>query len=169
MAIKYKPVPQPLKAKPISFVPDQLQEQLGKGLALPLTAQNNIWQTMGGVQKIRQNMYLAIMTPVGRHLMQPDFGSMLPMMIFEYYDATLQRQMVRTIKDSLKTWVPQITVTQITFDDTLIAQNLVTINVFFKLSDVDAELVLKVGYATSDSTELPPSLFMIHDHSVFGV
>lgn len=167
MAIKYSKPPQPLQAKPVEFIPQQLQERLGKGLGIPLVCINNTWQTLGGVSKIEQDMYLTIMTPVGRHFMQPDFGSIIPYMLMEPITATTKQQMSVSIKSALKIWVPQITVTGVTFDDTLINSNVVLIDIQYFVNGTNSQQTLTVGYTTPDSTQSAPAMFMVNDRQVF--
>ena len=92
--ITYGTTINPRATKPVSFIPDAVQATLGQGLAEPLTLVNNKWAVLNGVSKVQQNIYWAIMTPVGVSLGQPDFGSLFPRLLFESMTPILQAQMV---------------------------------------------------------------------------
>jgi phage baseplate assembly protein W len=168
MAIKYStPKFQPSQSKPVGFIPQQLLDQMGKGMALPLVCIENEWQVFGGMQKVEQNMYCTLMTPVGRALMQPDFGSMLPYMIFEVLTPTLTQQMRETVNDALRAWVSEIVVKSVTIDTSLAVQNVTLINIQYVLVDTSQTQTLTLGYASPDTQQYPPGLFVVQNRQLF--
>ena len=158
----------PSQSKPVNFIPQQLQDRLGKGLSLPLICVNNNWEILTGIQKVQQNMYVTLMTPVGRTLMQPDFGSLLPYMIYEVLTPTLKQQMRITIRNALTTWVPEVEIQDITIDPTLEHQNVVLITIKYNLVGIMRTDTLTLGYsATPDDVQYPPGLFVVQDRALF--
>ena len=158
---------QPSESKPVGFIPQRVLDRLGKGMVLPLFCENNIWQIRTGLQKVQQNMYLTLMTPVGRAMMQPDFGSLLPYMIFERITPTLLQQMRATVRDSLTTWVKEIEVIDVTIDDSLEVQNTVLVNVVYQLINTGIPQTLTIGYSSPDTQQFPPGLFVVQNRALF--
>ena len=77
----------------------KVQKKFGRGLAWPSVVRNSQWEHSEGEQKIRESIFVILSTPLGSRYHQPDFGSMLPLLVFANYDeATAKNVVMRYIR-----------------------------------------------------------------------
>lgn len=162
MSISYKFNKNPLTTVLTDTLPVELAEQLGSGLGTPLNLFNNRWDMVSGPQKVKQDMYITLATPVGRHLLQPDFGSELPYMEFELYSPILKQEMINTTLAALQTWVPQITNVSVIVDESNLASHYLTLVIRYNIKGTNVLQTLPILLATADNVQLPPNSFTIN-------
>ncbi len=66
-----------------------------------------------GVEQIKADMLILLLTTPGERVMLPDFGTPLKDLIFDPNDATLTNRARQMIIDSITRWEPRIAVDQI--------------------------------------------------------
>jgi len=66
-----------------------------------------------GIDQIKSDMLVLLLTNPGERVMNPDFGTPLRKLIFEPNDAALRLQAKNMIINSIKRWEPRIAVTNI--------------------------------------------------------
>jgi phage baseplate assembly protein W len=132
--------PNPLKPTPVKQVSEDIQQTLGSGLSFHQPQENNFFFATG-LEKIRQSMIAILLTPIGSHLGRPDFGSMLPFLVFERENLALQKEIEIYTKQALNKWEPRITVisTQSEF-----MENAVNVVVLYKINGTNATQYLSV-------------------------
>ena len=67
-------------------------------------------------EDIRQSLTILFQTGFGERVMQPTYGSELPTLMFEPFDATFESYISDRIKDAILFQEPRITVNEITLD-----------------------------------------------------
>lgn len=70
-------------------------------------------RTQKGVNQIKADLLILLLTEPGERVMLPEFGTPLKKFFFEPNDPTLEEKVKETISNSIKTWEPRIAVTQI--------------------------------------------------------
>lgn len=152
----------PLKGQPVKDVPPELISRLPRGLALPPTIISNRWQTLSGLSKVEQDMFVTLQTPPGSHLGQPDFGSMVPYMLFEGGDDVDRPFLRSTIKLALATWMGGvITVNEVLLSEQNLDAGYIDCAISYSVPGSDSRLIFNVPLATSDTTQLPPGSYFI--------
>lgn len=69
--------------------------------------------TQYGIDQIKSDMLVLLLTNPGERVMNPNFGTPLRKLVFEPNDNTLQLQAKSMIINSLKQWEPRIAVQQV--------------------------------------------------------
>jgi phage baseplate assembly protein W len=98
-------------------VATNLLEIIGQGIDFPLSFTNSrqvgtIQQSNAG-ERINDSIHLILATRIGERLMNPEFGSRLPELVFEPNDAVLQRLLVFYTAEALKRWEKRIEVLRV--------------------------------------------------------
>lgn len=92
-------------------IPREIEEKYGKGISFPTEIQDNAtWSKALGIDHIWQSMFVILTTPIGSRIMRPDFGSMLPFLVFENASNTVAVQAKQYTGDALSKWEPRINV-----------------------------------------------------------
>ena len=100
-----------------SRIPEVLQDRYGSGLGIPLRVRGSRWDVSKTEIKITESIFIILTTPLGSRLFRPDFGSMLPHMIFNPIDANFRREIKVYSKNALEKWEPRINVTGVAFNE----------------------------------------------------
>lgn len=69
--------------------------------------------TQGGLNQIKSDLLVLLMTNPGERVMLPEFGTPLRTLMFEPNDAVIIQQARQIIIDSVSQWEPRITVSDI--------------------------------------------------------
>lgn len=69
--------------------------------------------TQEGLNQIRSDLLVLLMTNPGERVMLPEFGTPLRKLIFEQNDASVIQQATQMISDSITKWEPRIAVSGI--------------------------------------------------------
>lgn len=150
-------------------IPVELAKRLGSGLAVPLVLNNNSWNLAQGADKVRQDVMLAVMTPVGRRFVYPSFGSEVPYLMFEQFDSLLETEIIETTLNAVKNWVPTVTNVSVAVDSTQIANNTLQIEIFYTIIGTNAKDSVQIILYNSPNQQLPPGNFMINNQYIFQV
>lgn len=123
---------------------------LGKGLRFPFRFDRRT----GGVEistvdaehaRIHQSIRQILGTRLGERLMNPEFGSKLPDLVFESNDKVLKGLIRHHVADALKRWEKRIVVTQVSFGDnaTNKDRNILLVHIGYRLirSQVEGNFV----------------------------
>ena len=168
MPFDYKKRVSPQQPVPAVNVPRILAEKLGAGLKAPFEMYSDSrWEDTSGIDKVKQSMYLILLTPIGRRWLQPDFGSMLPYLIFEHYTTQLQREMIQATKTALNQWLPTITVEQCRVSRDPNGNNIVYIELEYIIKGTMARDSVTIPLSQSDKTVYGPRVFTINGKTVF--
>ncbi len=77
------------------------------------TNPRGLFHTQSGINQIKADLLILLMTNPGERVMLPEFGTPLKRLVFEPNDETLADQARQMIINSIKTWEPRITVENI--------------------------------------------------------
>ena len=89
------------------------------GISLPIQIGNTAFnQTFTTNEQIKSNVKNLLLTKKGERVMQPEFGSGLQELLFDFNDDTLATKIEDTITNALEQWLPYVTVQQIDVENT---------------------------------------------------
>ena len=157
----------PIKPIPAINVPKELNARLGSGLKLPLSIINNRWELLSGVDKVSQDIFVTLMTPIGRHMYQPDFGSELPFLLMEPYNQRVQAELIHATKRAMDIWIPTAKVLRCTVD--LWPDNVVMILIEYVIKGTVSIQSVKIAITNSDDVQSPASDYTINGSRFFKV
>ena len=120
-------------------------EDYAIGISLPIQIGNTAFnQTFTTNEQIKSNVKNLLLTKKGERVMQPEFGSGLQELLFDFNDDTLSGKIEDAITAALEQWLPYVTVEQIDVESTSNNRdnNLVNVSVTFGLlNQVDLNTV----------------------------
>lgn len=169
MSFQFKATLNPQVPAPAENLSAELARRLGRGLSLPIElADSSQWRTSGGADKIRQAIYAVLTTPVGRRLLQPDFGSLLPRLIFEPWTSTVRLEIIRESSKAIAAWVPSVIVesTECDLDET--GLNVVILLIRYTIRGSLFEDTAVVPLKRDDSLQFTSPYFTINGQRVFS-
>lgn len=80
-----------------------------RGLGIPVTNfHGEHWESKYTLDLIWSSIMLIIATPLGTRIMLPEFGSLIPTLVFEPNDAALDALARRYIIDAVARWEPRV-------------------------------------------------------------
>jgi phage baseplate assembly protein W len=106
------------------------------GITLPIQIGNTAFnQSFKTAEQASSNIKNLLLTKKGERIMQPNFGSGLQELLFDFNDDTLSEKIEDTITLALENWLPYISVDQIDIDasDTDKDRNLVNVSIKFRV------------------------------------
>ncbi len=71
------------------------------------------WYSQSGLDQIKSDMLVLLLTNPGERLMLPEYGTPLRKLFFEPNDSSLAEQARQVVINSIKLWEPRIAVTNI--------------------------------------------------------
>ena len=81
------------------------------GITLPIQIGNTAFnQSIKTAEQASSNIRNLLLTKKGERLMQPNFGSGLQELLFDFNDDTLAEKIEETINEAITNWLPYITV-----------------------------------------------------------
>ena len=84
------------------------------GLALPIQITNVAFkQNYTEIEQLKSNIKNLLLTKKGERVMQPNFGSGLQELLFDFNDELLSTKIEETITTALENWLPYVVVQQI--------------------------------------------------------
>ena len=84
------------------------------GITLPIQIGNTAFnQSFTTYEQAKSNIKNLLLTKKGERVMQPNFGSGLQELLFDFNDDLLSAKIEETITTALETWLPYIVVQQI--------------------------------------------------------
>lgn len=150
-------------------LPDAVRARFGRGLAYPPRLLGKLWDVADGADKIKQSMYVIITTPLGTRFMRPDFGSMVPYLVFSTDGRQFDHEAKLYTKQALDKWEPRITVYQVDLDKTFISDNAVNIIIYYAIKGVAGQFVFTVPLQLQTDTQafLPAPRYTLRGGAVF--
>jgi phage baseplate assembly protein W len=120
-------------------------EDYAIGISLPIQIGNTAFnQTFTTNEQIKSNVKNLLLTKKGERVMQPEFGSGLQELLFDFNDDTLSGKIEDAITAALEQWLQYVTVEHIDVESTSNNRdnNLVNVSVTFGLlNQVDLNTV----------------------------
>jgi len=84
------------------------------GCPYPITKNpRGLLATQNGIQQIKSDLLVLLLTNPGERVMLPGFGTPLRRLMFEQNDETVIMMARQMVIDSIKTWEPRVTVQQL--------------------------------------------------------
>jgi phage baseplate assembly protein W len=84
------------------------------GITLPIQIGNTAFnQSFKTFEQASSNIKNLLLTKKGERVMQPEFGSGLQELLFDFNDDSLAGKIEETITTAIETWLPYITIQQI--------------------------------------------------------
>lgn len=99
--------------------------------------------TQSGIDQIKSDLLVLLLTNPGERVMTPDFGTPLKRLIFEPNDPVLQIQARNMIINSIKSWEPRIAVESI---DISSAGDLSSLNKLDDRTEVENILFIRIRF-----------------------
>ena len=106
------------------------------GITLPIQIGNTAFnQSFTTAEQVKSNIKNLLLTKKGERVMQPEFGSGLQELLFEFNDDTLASKIEETITNSLEQWLPYVTAEQSDIEQTNDNKdrNLVNVSITFSI------------------------------------
>lgn len=122
----------------VHSIPESIRNKYGSGLSFPAVCFGANWGVSVGEDKIKAAMFVVLATPIGTRFMQPDFGSMVPYLVFEPYGPVLKRDLDFYTKEALIRWEPRILVKNVTIDDSLLNNNEISMNINYSIKGINS-------------------------------
>lgn len=123
-------------------MPERSADFWGAGFPVPLKLEDSRIQPASGEGKIRQSLYVILMTRQGERVMRPDFGSRIWDYVFDLPGQTINHMLCAEIERSILRWEHRVDHVRAQVDDSQIA---------------DGKLVISVSY-TVRATNRPDNL-----------
>jgi phage baseplate assembly protein W len=106
------------------------------GITLPIQIGNTAFnQSFKTAEQASSNIKNLLLTKKGERIMQPNFGSGLQELLFEFNDDVLAEKIEDTITSALESWLPYISVDQIDIGATDLDKdnNIVNVSIKFRV------------------------------------
>lgn len=121
-----------------------------KGIPYPITkSPKGFFYMQGGVDQIKSDMLVLLMTNPKERVMLPDFGTPLRKLLFEQNDISIIQKAKQMIAKSLKMWEPRVAIENIYIQNKL---DVSSANVMEE--DVNSERVLLIRITFFDRLEI---------------
>ena len=107
------------------------------GITLPIQFGNTYFnQSFQTKDQVKSNIKNLLLTKKGERILQPEFGSGLQELLFEFNDDNLETKIEETINQALETWLPYVTVDSIDIEQTneLKDRNRVNVSITFAVA-----------------------------------
>jgi len=106
------------------------------GITLPLQIGNTAFnQSFTTAEQVKSNIKNLLLTKKGERVVQPEFGSGLQSLLFEFNDGELSEKIENTITQALEQWLPYVTAESIDIEQTNDNKdrNLVNVSISFSI------------------------------------
>lgn len=123
-------------------------EDFALGLSLPIQIGNTAFnQNFKTIDQIRSNIRNLLLTKRGERLMQPNFGSGLQELLFEFEDDNFSEKIETAITNAVTQWIPNVEIDQIEVDisDALKDTNTVNVKLTFRVAGTNNTGVLDLN------------------------
>jgi phage baseplate assembly protein W len=105
------------------------------GITLPIQIGNTAFnQSFKTAEQASSNIKNLLLTKRGERIMQPEFGSGLQELLFDFNDDELAGKIEETINNAISTWLPYITVQQIDVEATNYDKDTNTVKISIQFS-----------------------------------
>jgi phage baseplate assembly protein W len=121
-----------------------------KGIPYPITkTPRGFFYIQGGVDQIKSDMLVLLLTNPKERVMLPDFGTPLRKLLFEQNDVSIIAKAKQMIAKSLKMWEPRVAIENIYIQNKLDASSASALE-----EDVNNERVLLIRITFFDRLEI---------------
>lgn len=121
-----------------------------KGIPYPITkTPRGFFYIQGGVDQIKSDMLVLLLTNPKERVMLPDFGTPLRKLLFEQNDVSIIAKTKQMIAKSLKMWEPRVAIENIYIQNKLDASSASALE-----EDVNNERVLLIRITFFDRLEI---------------
>jgi phage baseplate assembly protein W len=94
----------------------RVNNTIGISVPIKLTLSSGIFETSKtSIDQYKSNLYVAILTGIGTRVMNPDFGSIVPNLMFEQMSDSFYDDISNSIKQVAAKYTPQLNVGDIDF------------------------------------------------------
>ena len=83
-------------------------EILGRGLDYPYQFDRGILKTVEGEDSVKAALKMLLSTPIGSRFMLPEYGSNLPLLLFEPCDDQTAIRAESYVGEAVERWIPRI-------------------------------------------------------------
>ena len=108
------------------------------GISLPIQIGNTAFeQTYTTYEQVKSNIKNLLLTKKGERILQPEFGSGLQELLFEFNDVDLEERIEETVTEAIETWIPYVTVETIEIEQTdyLKDRNKANVSLTFRIGE----------------------------------
>lgn len=154
----------------VQHLPKEVRHQYGRGLGYPWAVRNNQWEVVEGEEKIQVSIFVILSTPLGSRYATPDFGSMLPLLVFANYDPITKAEIKRYSAEAIRRWEPRIQLQQVILNDSGVTENAIDIAISYLLKNAGTGLQTATIPARLENNVLRfqnPGKFTLHGQRVF--
>lgn len=103
------------------------------GISLPLQiAGTGFAQTYNTTDQLKSNIKNLLLTQKGERILQPEFGSGLHEILFDFNDDNIEAKIESTINDAFEQWLPYVTITDIVVEQTNALKDRNRVNISLK-------------------------------------
>lgn len=109
-------------------------------------------RTQRGVNQIKSDLMVLLLTEPGERVMLPEFGTPLKKFIFEQSDSIIVERIKETIANSIRSWEPRIAVSDIEVTN---SRESITpsLDPNDKMEDVDHVLMIRIAFSDFDNIQ----------------
>jgi phage baseplate assembly protein W len=107
------------------------------GITLPIQNGNTFFnQSFQTRDQVKSNIKNLLLTKKGERILQPEFGSGLQELLFDFNDDNLETKIEETITQALELWLPYVTTNNIDIEQTneLKDRNRVNVSITFAIA-----------------------------------
>ena len=108
------------------------------GISLPIQLGNTYFnQTFNTSEQVKSNIKNLLLTKRGERILQPEFGSGLHSVLFEFNNDELETKIEEVVTEAIERWLPYVTIDEIIIESTdeLKDNNRVNISMKFSIAD----------------------------------
>jgi phage baseplate assembly protein W len=110
-------------------------EDYAIGITLPIQIGNTAFnQSFKTVDQVKTNIKNLLLTKKRERVMQPNFGSGLQELLFDFNDETLAEKIEQTITEAIQTWLPYINIEEINVQQSNELKDTNTVNISLTFS-----------------------------------
>ena len=111
------------------------------------------FRTTSGVDQVKSDLLILLLTEPGERVMLPDFGTPLRKFIFEPNDSTVNEQVKEAIAVAISEWEPRIAVQDIEVMNGGQSDISESLNGLDKRQDLDHILLIRIRFSNFDSID----------------
>ena len=107
------------------------------GITLPIQNGNTFFnQSFQTKDQVKSNIKNLLLTKKGERVLQPEFGSGLQELLFDFNDTNLETKIEETINQALEMWLPYVTTNSIDIEQSneLKDRNRVNVSITFAIA-----------------------------------
>jgi hypothetical protein len=153
-----------------SKIPEVVKHLYGSGLSYPIALANSKFEISDTEKRIRDSIYIIMSTPIGTRFRRPDFGSMLPYMVFNSFTQVFISEAILYTKESIAKWEPRISIKGVDVNSDDIDENIINIRIYYYIKGTGIERDIIINFNVSNLGSVPyssSSLFTLGGNNIF--